>query len=142
VTLTPRAETVAAVLRGRPPVREPLAYELRGSVVQLLGPSTTDPTWTATPEVLAEAIDTALTRAEQKDIPAGTPSTAHALAVTFDGVDLVGTCCGRVIGRTPPDRPLGPGLVGLWQRHTDQADPDEAWADALASLSTTPIGAS
>lgn len=74
-----RAETIAAVLRHSQPVREPLAYELRGSVVQLLGPGTTDPTWTATPELLAAAIDSAL----QKDTrrgpqpPAG-ESTARA----------------------------------------------------------------
>lgn len=142
MTLTPRAQAIANVLRSRRPAREPLAYELRGSVVQLLGPGTTDPTWTANPEVLAAAIDAALVRAEQKDTPAGAPSTAHTLAITYDGVDFVGACCGRVLGRTPPDRPLGPGLVGLWQRHTGEPDPDRAWADALASLNTTPIGAS
>ena len=62
-----RTDTIAAVLRQPQPVRQPLAYELRGSVVQLLAPGTTDPTWTATPEVLANAIDTALTRAERAE---------------------------------------------------------------------------
>lgn len=134
-----RVDIITAVLRGARPVRKLLAYELRGSVVQLLGPGTTDPTWTATPELLAEAIDAVLTQAEreEKDIPAGTPSTPHALSIGYDGRDLVGSCCGRVIGRTPPNRPLGPGLVGLWQRHTGETDHDRAWADALTALHTT-----
>ncbi|MFI5685857.1 hypothetical protein [Streptomyces sp. NPDC051636] len=67
-----RTDTIAAVLRHRQPVREPLGCELRGSVVQLLGPGTTDPTWTATPEVLAKAIDSAL----QKDTRHGFQSPA------------------------------------------------------------------
>jgi len=65
--MRPRTETIAALLRQPQPVREPLAYELRGSVVQLLAPGTTAPTWTATPALLAESIDAALTR-EQKGI--------------------------------------------------------------------------
>jgi hypothetical protein len=74
-----RIDTIAAALRHPQPVREPLAIELRGSVVQLLGPGTTDPTWTATPEVMAEAIDSAL----QKDTsrsrrPRADESTARA----------------------------------------------------------------
>lgn len=65
-----RTDTIAALLRHpQPPVRPLLAYELGGSVVQLLAPGTTDPTWTATPALLAESIDAALTKAErqQKD---------------------------------------------------------------------------
>lgn len=62
-----RTETIAALLRHpQPPVRPLLAYELRGSVVQLLAPGTTDPTWTATPALLAESIDTAITTAERE----------------------------------------------------------------------------
>lgn len=140
-----RAEIIANVLRHPQPVRPPLAYELRGSVVQLLGPGTTDPTWVATPEVLAQAIDTALTREREKDIPAssaGTPSTpGHTLVLQADCVDYVGACgCGRPIGRTPRARSLD-GLVGLWEQHVEA---DSAWAEALASLpaSATVIGAS
>lgn len=72
-----RASRIAAVLRSPQPVRDPLGFELRGSVVQLLAPGTTDPTWTATPEVLAAAIDSAL----QKDTPPGsTPGGAEFTA--------------------------------------------------------------
>ncbi|MFC8361092.1 hypothetical protein ACFUIY_14615 [Streptomyces griseorubiginosus] len=139
--MTPRATRIAVVLRNLA-VRPLLAYELRGSVVQLLGPGTTDPTWTATPELLAEAIDTDLTRAEEKDIPHGTPSTAHALVIDRNEHDFVGACqCGQPIGRTPQGRPLD-GLVGLWEQHAAQADPDAAWANALTSLHPTSIGAS
>ncbi|MDX5569361.1 hypothetical protein PYK79_47300 [Streptomyces sp. ID05-04B] len=148
--MTERIDTIAAALRNPVLRRAFVGHELRGSVVQGLGPGSTVPEWTATVPMLAEAIDTALTRAEEKDIPAastpaaGTPSTPHALAVTYDGVDLIGTCCGRVIGRTPPTAPLAPGLVGLWQRHTGEPDPDQAWAAALTALTpaATPNGAS
>jgi hypothetical protein len=72
-----RDARIAAVLRAAQPVRDPLGFELRGSVVQLLAPGTTDPTWTATPEVLAAAIDSAL----QKDTPPGsTPGGAEFTA--------------------------------------------------------------
>ncbi|WP_330349622.1 hypothetical protein [Streptomyces sp. NBC_00582] len=143
---TSRIDVIAAALRKPDLQRAFLGHELRGALVQGLGPGSTVPEWTATVPMLAEAVDTALTGAEEKDITAaaGTPSTPHALAIKFDGVDLVGVCCGRVIGRTPPDRPLAPGLIGLWQRHTGEPDRDKAWADALASLQTPPseIGAS
>ncbi|MFF6985644.1 hypothetical protein [Streptomyces sp. NPDC010273] len=150
-----RLDVIAAVLRDPAPVRPLLAYELRSSVVQLLGPGTTDPTWTATPGLLAEAIDAGLARAErkEKDIPAdsstvgapGTTSTAaaHALVLESDGLDLVGVCrCGRPIGRTPLARSVD-GLVGVWEQHCARAVQDTAWADALTALPTThPIGAS
>jgi hypothetical protein len=149
--MTPRAARIAAFLRRFQPVRQPLGYELRDSVVQLLGPGTTDPTWTATPVLLAEAIDQDLTRAEEKDTPAGSttaggtgaPFTAHALVLNRDAHDFVGTCqCGRAIGRTPQSRPLD-GLVGVWEQHADQTGPDAAWADALTSLPvSSSIGAS
>ncbi|MER6531192.1 hypothetical protein [Streptomyces sp. NPDC001508] len=146
-----RLEIIAARLRHPEAVRLPLAYELRDSVVQLLGPGTTVPTWTATPEVLAAAINEDLARAEaeEKDIPAdsttagtpGTTSTPHALVLQRKGHDFVGACrCGRAIGRTPQGRSVN-GLVGLWEQHAAQADPDAAWADALTALSP-PIGAS
>ena len=148
--MSSRIDVIAAVLRHPAPVRNPMAYELRGSVVQLLGPGTTDPTWTATPEVLAAAIDDrlALAEGEEKDIPVGTAdvkgttSTAHALVLESDGLDLVGICrCGRPIGRSPLSRSVD-GLVGVWERHCAQAA-DTAWADALTALPvTTPIGAS
>jgi hypothetical protein len=143
--MTPRAARIAAFLRRFQPVRQPLGYELRDSVVQLLGPGTTDPTWTATPALLAEAIDQALTRAEEKDTPVkGAPSTAHALVLARDEHDFVGTCvCGRAIGRSPQHRSVD-GLVGLWERHAAHEDTDAAWADALTSLpaSASSIGAS
>ncbi len=152
--MTTRVETIAAFLRRPAPVRQPLGCELRGSVIQLLGPGTTDPTWTATPEVLGAAIEAHLDQAvrEEKDIPAGpsagtqgTTSTApaHALVLESDGLDLVGTCrCGRPIGRTPLTRSID-GLVGTWEQHCTQAAQDTAWADALTALpATNAIGAS
>ncbi|MBK3572632.1 hypothetical protein JHN63_02090 [Streptomyces sp. MBT65] len=153
--MTSHAQAIAAVLRHPAPVRQPLANELRGSVVQLLGPGTTVPTWTATPEVLGAAIAEHLARAEreEKDIPAdsatigtqGTTSTApaHALVLEPDGIDLVGTCrCGRPIGRAPLTRSID-GLVGMWEQHCAKTAQDTAWADALTSLpASTPIGSS
>jgi hypothetical protein len=149
--MTPRAARIAAFLRRFQPVRQPLGYELRDSIVQLLGPGTTDPTWTATPVLLAEAIDQDLARAEEKDIPAdstaagdtGTAFTPHALVLDRDGCDFRAACrCGRAIGRTPQHRSVD-GLVGLWEQHAAQADPDSAWADALTSLPvSSSIGAS
>ncbi|MER7930525.1 hypothetical protein ABTY96_46705 [Streptomyces sp. NPDC096057] len=107
------------------------------------------------PELLAEAIDTGLTRAErkEKDIPAGsstadaqgTTSTtaAHALVLESDGLDLVGVCrCGRPIGRAPLTRSID-GLVGMWEQHCTRAAQDTAWSAALSALpASTPIGAS
>ncbi|WP_217545609.1 hypothetical protein [Streptomyces sp. GbtcB6] len=142
-------DTIAAVLRS-PRFRRPvLGQELRGAVVQGLGPGSSETRWTATVPQLAEAIDTALTRAEEKDTPVGsttagtgTADTPHALVISRTEHDFVGACqCGRAIGRTPRARPLD-ALVGLWEQHAAQADPDTAWADALQSLHTTPIGAS
>lgn len=85
--MTSRIDTITTVLRRPQPVRPLAGHELRGSVVQLLGPGTTDPTWTATPRLLAEAIDQGLLReeGERKDIPvtgsqpvAGTVDSARA----------------------------------------------------------------
>ncbi|OYP17017.1 hypothetical protein CFC35_22990 [Streptomyces sp. FBKL.4005] len=74
-----RTHTIAAVLSHAQPVRQPLAYELRGSVVQLLGPGTTVPTWSASPQVLAEAIDSALQKDTRRRIQQQTgESTARA----------------------------------------------------------------
>ncbi|MFE1925842.1 hypothetical protein ACFW91_25125 [Streptomyces asoensis] len=138
-----RIDTITAVLRSVEPVRPLLAYELRGSLVQLLGPGTTDPTWAAPPQLLAEAIDQALTEEEEKDIPAGTPSTplpsdGHALIVRRVGGDFLGSCqCGRPLGRTPRNKPLN-GLAGLWERHV-ATTADQAWAEALTSLPALPV---
>ncbi|MGI5408677.1 hypothetical protein ACQEV9_18020 [Streptomyces chartreusis] len=62
-----RVAVIQRVLRAEQPVREPLAYELRGSIVQLLGPGTTAPTWQAPPALLAVAIDAALAAAEREE---------------------------------------------------------------------------
>ncbi|MFJ6659678.1 hypothetical protein ACIQNG_25495 [Streptomyces sp. NPDC091377] len=63
------------MLRHPQPVRRLAAHELRGTVVQLLAPGTTDPSWTATVRLLAEAIDVALTRAERAETGGGRPVT-------------------------------------------------------------------
>lgn len=73
-----RTAVIAAALRNPKAVREPLAVELRGTVVQMVGPSTSHPTWTATPEVLAAAIDNAL----QKDTPTGTSTKPRGAEFT------------------------------------------------------------
>lgn len=68
--MTTRAQVIAAALH-KPNLRRPhVGHEVRSGVVQLLGRST-DPDWTATIPQLAEAIDSALTISEEKDIPAG-----------------------------------------------------------------------
>lgn len=77
-----RTDIIAAVLR-RPVFRRPIVgHELRGSQVQLLGRNS-DVTWSATVPQLAEALDTALLKSEEKDTPAdtqpaGAASTARA----------------------------------------------------------------
>jgi len=139
--MRPRVTVIEGLLRRPAPVREPLACELRGSVVQLLGPGTTVPTWQATPAVLAEAIAAALRKDEEKDIPAGTaftplPSDGHALIIRPVGGDFIGSCqCGQSIGRTPRNRSTD-HLVGLWERHTAPTA-DQAWADALTTQPAT-----
>jgi hypothetical protein len=77
-----RVTVIDQLLRRPAPVREPLACELRGSVVQLLGPGTTVPSWQATPSVLAEAIDTALCKREreEKDTQAGNGRSGESTA--------------------------------------------------------------
>ncbi|MFR0354118.1 hypothetical protein [Streptomyces sediminimaris] len=141
---------IERVLRSAQPVRPLLAYELRGPLVQLLASGTTDPTWQAPPGLLAAAIDTALAKArrEEKDIPAGaaagsgTAFTPHALVLELDGLDFRAVCrCGCPIGRTPQGRSTD-GLVGLWEQHAAQADPDGAWKRAITTLPASVIGAS
>ncbi|MEV1063428.1 hypothetical protein [Streptomyces sp. NPDC050263] len=139
-----RVEVIAAVFRHPAPVRLPLAWELRGPVVQFVGSGTTDPTWQATPELLASAVDAGLARAEreEKDIPTGTaftplftplPSDGHALIIRPVGTDYLGSCqCGQAIGRTPRTKPID-HLAGLWERHAAPIR-DQAWADALTAL--------
>lgn len=145
-----RTDTVAAALRHPKLLRPVLAHELRGAVVQGFGPGSSEARWTATVPQLAEAIDTALTEAEEKDIPAGsntvgsqgTAFTPHALVLEPDGLDFRAVCrCGRPIGRTPQGRSLD-GLVGLWEQHSAEADPDSTWARAVACLPASSIGAS
>ncbi|MDN3021564.1 hypothetical protein [Streptomyces sp. S.PB5] len=105
----PRYDVILHVLTHPQPVRPLLAYELRGPLVQLLGSGTTDPTWQASPRLLAEAIDQAVSEP---------PSSAHALVVEYRGFDLVGTCrCGEVLGRARPGTPLD-ALAVPWERHT------------------------
>lgn len=148
--MTARVDAIATVLR-IPTLRRPIVgQELRGPVVQGLGPGSSEARWTATVPQLAEAIDTALAKAEEKDIPAGsttagrtgTAFTPHALVLELDGLDFRAVCrCGRPIGRTPQGRSTD-GLVGLWEQHVTEADPDGAWTRAVASLPGSPIGAS
>lgn len=145
-----RIEVIRGVLMAGQPVRPLLAYEQSGPLVQLLASHTTLPTWQAPPTLLAKAIDLELSRVEEKDIPTGsttagdpgTTFTPHALILTRDEHDFVGACqCGRPIGRTPLARSVD-GLVGLWEQHAAQSDPDAAWTDAVTSLHPTSIGAS
>lgn len=65
--MTSRTDLIAAVLR-RPRLKRPvLAHELRGRLVQGLGAGSTDVEWTATIPQLAEAIDTALQKAQERE---------------------------------------------------------------------------
>ncbi|WP_055535664.1 hypothetical protein [Streptomyces graminilatus] len=95
-------DIIAAVLR-RPVFRRPIVgHELRGSQVQLLGRNS-DVTWTATVPQLAEAIDTALLKSDEKDTPfvpctererwvriADALNEAHSAGMPV-GIDLDGT---------------------------------------------------
>ncbi|MFJ2515574.1 hypothetical protein ACIPEL_36155 [Streptomyces griseoviridis] len=153
--MTARADLIAGVL-ARPRLRPVLAWELRGPLVQLVGAGSTVPDYQAPRQLLAEAIDQALTDAEEKDTPApaaapsgagaGTADTprAHALVITADRVDLHGACsCGQALGRSPWGRRTD-GLVGLWQQHLRDhvSEVDAAWADALTALHPSTNGAS
>lgn len=114
-----RTEAIAALLRRpQPPVRPLLAYELRGSVVQLLEPGTTDPTWTATPDLLAESIDIALTKAEreQKGIQSSSQlradgATARAQIISvLKGAGYTAAAAAELLGRAyrePHTQPVG-----------------------------------
>ena len=119
--MTSRTDTIAAVLRHPQPVRQLLGHEMRGSVVQLLGPGTTDPTWQATPQLLAEEIDAALTRAvrEEKDIPQGTASTARAEILA-------------VLQAAGYNQPAAAELLARAYREPQADQPSEASAEALA----------
>jgi hypothetical protein len=84
--MTTRVDVIAAALH-KPSLRRPyVGRELRSGVLQLHGRST-DPDWTATIPQIAEAIDSALRKHEEKDIPgggqpSGTASTARAQILT------------------------------------------------------------
>ncbi|MET9729740.1 hypothetical protein ABZZ79_03435 [Streptomyces sp. NPDC006458] len=71
--MTARTETIASVLQRPRLLRPVLAHELRERLVQGMGAGTTEVEWTATVPQLAEAIDTELTRHEQKDSPTRPP---------------------------------------------------------------------
>ena len=65
--MTSRTDLIAAVLR-RPRLKRPLvAHELRGCLVQGIGPGSTDVDWQTTVPQLAEAIDTALQAAQERE---------------------------------------------------------------------------
>jgi hypothetical protein len=101
-----RTDVIADVLRRPVLLRPVLGHELRERLVQGIGPASTAAEWTATVPQLAEAIDTALTAAD-----------GHALVIAHDGFDLIGTCCGRVLGRIRPGTHLD-ALAAPWIRHT------------------------
>lgn len=118
-----RADTIAAVLRCPVLQRPVLAHELRGRLVQGLGPGSTVAEWTATLPQLAEAIDTALTAmdAATAGAMAGSLAAGHALVVENRGPDLVGTCqCGRRLGLIRPGTRLD-ALAVPWIAHTTSA---------------------
>lgn len=106
-----RYDVILRVLTSTQPVRQLLARELGGPLVQLLASRTSDLTWQASPQLLAEAIDQAVTEAEPS-------AAAHALVIEDRGLDIVGTCrCGQVLGRARPGTPLD-ALAVPWERHT------------------------
>ncbi|WP_406365202.1 hypothetical protein [Streptomyces sp. NBC_00645] len=118
--MTSRATTIATLLRHPQPVREPLAIELRGPVVQLLGSGTTDPTWTATPEVLAEAIDSAL----QKDTPVGSRPTGTTSTARAEILAVL-----RAVGY---NEPAALELLARAHREPHEAAPDPDCPESLA----------
>ncbi|MDX3162390.1 hypothetical protein PV516_01065 [Streptomyces scabiei] len=66
-----RADIIADALRAPNLGRPYVGRELRGPLVQLLGPNS-DQLWVASVPQLAEAIDNAIRASEEKDTPAGT----------------------------------------------------------------------
>ncbi|MFD6024524.1 hypothetical protein [Streptomyces griseoluteus] len=78
--MTNRTTAIARFLRRPQPIREPLAHELGGTVVQLLERGTTAPTWVATPEVLADGIDGELQKDTRQHVVG--ESTARAVILT------------------------------------------------------------
>lgn len=115
-----RVDVIAEALR-RPDLQRPLlGHELRGRLLQGLGPGSTEAEWTATVPQLADAIDTALARVDAAAVGAlgGTAAAGHALVVEYFGLDLVGTCqCGRRLGRIRPGTRLD-ALAVPWTAHT------------------------
>jgi hypothetical protein len=68
--MSERADVIAAALR-QPTLRRPyVGHELRGAILQLQTPRS-GVAWTATVPQLAQAIDTALRKTEEKDTPGG-----------------------------------------------------------------------
>lgn len=120
--MTSRAQRIAAVLRDPKAVREPLAVELRGTVVQMVGPSTSDPTWTATPEVLAAAIDSAL----QKDTPTGRSTRPRGAEFTARAEILA------VLEDAGYNAAAAAELLGRADREPRTSPPDTEFVETLA----------
>jgi hypothetical protein len=120
--MTSRIELIAAVLRRPGPVREPLAVELRGTVVQMVGPSTSHATWTATPEVLAAAIDSAL----QKDTPTGASAKPRGAEFTARAKILA------VLEDAGYNTAAAAGLLARAHCEPHEAEPDPDCLESLA----------
>lgn len=127
-TATSRARLIATVLH-QPSLQRPLlGHELRGRMVQSIGPGSTTVDWSASVPQLAEAIDVALVEAEQrgeKDTrrgrqprPGGSTARAELLAVLHDAGyntaaarDLIGRAF-REPHSPHPDREVTESLAG------------------------------
>ncbi|MFF9279566.1 hypothetical protein [Streptomyces griseosporeus] len=112
--MTSRTSLIAQLLRSEQPTRQPLAYELRGSVVQLLGPGTTVPTWQAPPGLIAAAIDEALQKDTLRGIhPPEGESTARAVILrALQAAGLDASAAAETLARA------------YREPHADQPDPD------------------
>jgi len=121
-----RTDVILGVLRAEEPVRQLMAHELRGSLVQLLGPSTTNITWQAPPGLLAEAIDKALRKQERerKDTLGGTQPSGTADTARTEILAVL-----EVAGYNPL---AAAGLLARAYREPHDSPPDEESRETLA----------
>jgi hypothetical protein len=122
--MTSRIDTIAGVLRQPKLWRPVLGHELREHVVECLGPGSTEPRWTATVPQLAEAIDTALQKSEEKDTPVATRPTGTASTARAEII--------RVLEDAGYNEAAAAELLVRAHREPHEAEPDPDCPESLA----------
>ncbi|MET9140517.1 DUF6895 family protein [Streptomyces parvulus] len=123
--MTSRTDTIAAVLRHPRVKRVTLAHELGGRMVQSTAPGGTTVDWSATVPQLAEALNTALEQAEQKDTLrraqrlAGASTARAEILEVLESAGYNAAAAAELLGRAhreprsnPPARKLPRTLAG------------------------------